>query len=168
MNSYKLKFSFCYIECSNFKEKELIIFKNIISNSRLGRNVIFNCYANITFDSDDKKHEYPIINELETFARSKTNGIIFDIPVGDYNDGTFEKVLLYQTTKYQTSNKNTGCYGLLFFNRETNLNSHVYNIDYDINDLIQHLQHTISNISFRKTYNEYMEKSKALKNIIKK
>ena len=161
--THNLKFLFSYIECNNFKEKELVIFRNIISNSRLGRDMLFNCYANITFDNDDKKHEYPIINELNAFTRSKTNGIIFDIPVGDYNDGTFEKVLLYQTT-----NKNTGCYGLLFFNRETNLNSHVYNIDYDINELIQHLQHTISNIPFRKTYNEYMEKSKALKNIIKK
>ena len=159
MNSYKLKFSYCYIECNNFKEKELVIFRNIISNSRLGRDMLFNCYANITFDNDDKKHEYPIINELNAFTRSKTNGIIFDIPVGDYNDGTFEKVLLYQTT-----NKNTGCYGLLFFNRETNLNSHVYNIDYDINDLIQHIQRTISNIPFRQTFNDYMAKI----NIIRK
>lgn len=158
MNDYKLKFSFSYIDCNNFKEKELNVFRNIISNSRLGRDLKFNSYVNITFEHEDKKHDFPVISVLESFTRGKTNGVIFDVPIGDYNDGTFEKMLLYQTT-----NKNTGSYGLLFFNTETNLNSHIFNIEYDINELLQHMQRVITSIPFRKTFNAYMENSRKLK-----
>ena len=78
---YTLKFNFNYINCSKFKEKELLILRNIVSGSRIGENFYFYKYANISFDESDKKHEYPIVSELDNFGRSKTNGIIFKISI---------------------------------------------------------------------------------------
>ena len=81
MSSYNLKFFYCYIDCNNFKEKELLIFRNIVSNARLGNDIKFSSYGTITFNHEDTKHEYPILTELSSFSRGKTNAIIFDMPV---------------------------------------------------------------------------------------
>ena len=68
-NSYMLKFNYCFVECTNFKEKELNILRNIISKARLGKELVFYRYANISFNENDSKHEYPVITEFENFAR---------------------------------------------------------------------------------------------------
>ena len=79
MKTYNLKFLFSYIDCNNFKEKELILLRNFISGCRLGNEINFSHYAIVTFDENDKKHDFPIVTEIENFARSKTNGIIFNM-----------------------------------------------------------------------------------------
>jgi hypothetical protein len=158
MNTHKLKFSFCYVDCNNFKEKDLIIFNNLVKNARIGRDLKFDSYANILFDESDTKHEFPILTKLQSFTRGKTNAILYTMPIDEYNDGTFTHCMIYQTT-----NKNTGSYGALFYNLETELFSHIYNIEYNPNDLVQHLQRVVLNIPFRKTFNALMENTRKLK-----
>lgn len=131
---YTLKFNFNYINCSKFKEKELIILRNIISGSRIGQNFYFYKYANISFDESDKKHEYPIVSELDNFGRSKTNGIIFKISNNIYN-----RCLIYQT-----SSKECSFYGYIIYNTETGEYSHNYNLEYEINALLRNINIAIS------------------------
>ena len=137
-NSYQLKFSLCYIDCTNFKEKELLILRNIIANARLGRQLSFSNYAIITFDNEtDKKHEYPNITEIPSYGRGKTNGIIFDI-IDEQLKSRFNKCLLYKT-QYKTE----GYYGYVFYNTETNESNHIFNVSFMPDELCIHIGKSI-------------------------
>ena len=82
---YFLKFNMPYITCDNYKEKELLNFIGIVNGSRVGLLLNGYSYANIRFSEEDKKHENPIITELDSFSRSKTNCIIFNIENNKYD-----------------------------------------------------------------------------------
>lgn len=132
--TYTLKFNFNYINCNKFKEKELLVLRNIISGSRVGQNFYFYKYANVSFDEQDYKHEYPIVSELDNFGRSKTNSIIFKISNNLYN-----RCLIYQT-----GSKECSFYGYIIYNTETGKYSHNYNLDYEINSLLKHINIILS------------------------
>ena len=131
---YKLSFNMPYINCDNYKEKELINFIGIINGSRTGLLLNGYKYANIRFDDEDKKHEYPIITELDSFSRSKTNCIIFNS-----NEGRYNKLFIYQSL-----NKDNPYYGILAYNTDTGKNVHIYNIEYDHSKLIIYIFRLLS------------------------
>lgn len=144
MNTYNLKFMFSYVDCNNFKEKELIIFRNFVSGCRLGREIKFSNYATVTFDENDKKHDFPIVTEIENFTRSKTNGIVFNMENTSLNNGVFTKCFVYQTLYH-----NDGAYGYVLFNDETGDSVHIFNVEYDVNELVKHIYRSISSIPNR-------------------
>jgi hypothetical protein len=158
MKNYNLKFIFSYIECNNFKEKDLILLRNFISGCRLGREIKFSHYANVTFDENDKKHDFPIVTEIESFTRGKTNGIVFDMENTSLNNGVFTKCFIYQTLF-----NNSGAYGYILFNDETNEITHSFNIEYDANELVKHIYTSITSINKRPMLKEMLAKSLEVK-----
>lgn len=158
MKKYNLKFIFSYIECNNFKEKELILLRNFVSGCRLGREIKFSHYANVTFDENDTKHDFPIVTEIESFTRGKTNGIVFDMENTSLNNGVFTKCFVYQTLF-----NNSGAYGYILFNDETNEITHSFNIEYDANELVKHIYTSITSINKRPMLKEMLAKSLEVK-----
>lgn len=121
------KFAIPYINCSNFKEKDTLVLRNIIKGARIGDMLKFASYGNITFSEEDVPHWNPVITELDSFTRSKTNCMIFDID----SNCQYNKMFLYHTILPQH-----GFYGLLLYNSNINKFLHIYNIGYDINNLV--------------------------------
>lgn len=158
MKTYNLKFLFSYIDCNNFKEKELILLRNFIGGCRLGREIKFSHYAMVTFDENDKKHDFPIVTEIENFARSKTNGIVFNMENTSLNNGVFTKCFVYQTLF-----RNSGAYGYILFNDETGDSIHTFNVEYDTNELIKHIYRSISSIPNRPKLAKMLEDSFLIK-----
>ena len=119
----KLRFDHQYIKCDNFKSKQTPILRNMLEGARIGKQIKFNNYGNISFDKDDEKHEFPIIDILESFHRTKTNWLIYDIIDGNPD---FNKLYVYQSIN---SRGNGGFYGFLLYNEETNKLWHKYFVD---------------------------------------
>lgn len=153
-NNYTLKFNYCFIECTNFKEKELNVLRNIISKARLGKELVFYRYANISFNENDSKHEYPVITEFENFARGKTNAIIFKMDNEMSSQEKYNRCIIYQTVS-----KNDGFYGYLFYNTETGEYNHTYNLTYELTNLFSHLYQSIDFINREKLYDDYLTKT---------
>ena len=130
---YKLKFQLPYIDCTNYKEKDLLSFINLVNGSRVGNLLCKYRYGTITYDQEDKQKFYPIVNELDNFSRSKTNCIIFDIREGNCNK--YNKLFLYQSIL-----KDSGFYGFVAYNTETNKMLHIYNIDLNYTQLFDSIQ----------------------------
>jgi hypothetical protein len=137
-----------------------VLIKNFISGARLGREIKFDTYATITFDENDKRHDFPIVTELESFTRGKTNGIIFNMENTSLNEGVFTKCVIYQTLC-----KNEGSYGYILFNEETGQSTHSFNIEFDTNELIKHIYKSISSIPQRPMIEKMLAESLAIKNI---
>lgn len=133
-NNIELKFEMPYIDCLNFKEKELQTIINIISGSRVGQLISFNGYYNISFNEEDKQHWKPILSNLESFSRSKTNCFSYNI----LNGNKYDKVFIYQT-----GGKEGGFYGFLFLNSIENKSLHLYNLKYDYTSLIVYLNQMV-------------------------
>lgn len=140
--SYQLKFAMCYTECSNFKEKEALVMRNVFSVARLGELLKFRAFASITFDEEnDHKHEYPNVAELDSFARGKTNGVIFDLH-DSKNEGKFNRCLVYKT-QYKTD----GYFGYIFYNTETGRMNNIYNVNFALDELCIHIWKSLDILS---------------------
>ena len=127
MEYNNLKFSMPYINCTPFKEKDSLIIRNIIKGARLGEMISFSNYGNISFADDDKYHWNPIVTDLESFTRSKSNCMVFDI----ISKNKYNKAILY----YSIISKDD-FYGLLLYNTEDNHCSHIYNINSALTNMI--------------------------------
>ena len=140
--NYQLKLAICYTECSNFKEKELLIMRNIFSGARLGELLSFRAYGTITFDEEiDHKHECPNIVELDSFVRGKTNCIIFDLH-DSKTEWNFKKCLIYKT-QY----KNDCYFGYIFYDTETGIINNIYNVNFALDELCIHIWKTLEILS---------------------
>ena len=133
-NTYILKFEMPYIDCGNFKEKEILVINSIISGARVGQLLYFNGYGNISFNQEDKQHWKPIVTYLDGFSRSKTNCICYGIP----NCKRFDRVFVYYNGV-----RDSLYFGLLFYNTQTNDCLHLYNFTYDYTNLIVNLARVI-------------------------
>lgn len=147
MTDYKLDLNFAYETCMNFKEKEINVLKNIISFARLGREMTYRCGATITFDETDKTHLHPNVHELEKYARSKTNGIVYNVLKSNKNPGIYDRCLIYHTEPHQV-----GSWGFVMFNSETGKSIHMYMVGDDYSDLIQKLSRVINYANIRFNY----------------
>lgn len=122
-----LKFSMPHINCTNFKEKDTLVIRNIIKGARLGDMISFSNYGNISFSNEDKLHWNPIVVDLESFTRSKTNCMIFDINTKN----KYNKAIIYYSIL-----SNDSYYGLLLYNTENNKCSHVHNINSELTNML--------------------------------
>ena len=130
------KFEMPYINGANFKEKEILNIANIINGSRIGENVYFCGYGNMSFSDEDNKHWYPRITKLDGFIRNKTNLMILNIK----SNNKYNYIFIYQTTT-----KDSGFYGILMYNSETNDSLHIYNVEYDWSRLVIVLSRIVQN-----------------------
>lgn len=115
---YTLKFEMPYINCDNFKEKDLVNLLGVVTGTRIGESIKSYKYGNIRFETDDKQHWRPIVSELDSFARSKTNCIIFDTKDKDKYDKLFV---------YQSLNRENPYYGIVGLKTENGKIVHMYN-----------------------------------------
>ena len=130
------KFEMPYITGANFKEKEILNIANIITSSRLGDDVYFSGYGHMSFIEEDNKHWYPHITKLDGFTRNKTNVMMLSIK----SNNKYDNIFIYQTTT-----KDSGFYGILCFNTETQKSLHIYNVEYDWSRLVIVLSRVVQN-----------------------
>ena len=147
MTNYDLTFDFTYERCDNFKEKEINTLKNILSMTRIAQEIVYKCNATISFDVSDKTHEHPHITELEKYARSKTNGIIYELKHTKTNPGIYNRCLIYKNEWPKSIT-----WGFVMFNSETGKQQHQYMIDEDFGDLIFKIQRNLTNANLRFNY----------------
>jgi len=134
---YKLKFEMPYINCDNFKEKDLTNLLGVISGTRINESIESYNYANIKFDETDKQHWFPIVTELESFSRSKTNCIIFNLA----SSNKYSKLFVYQTL-----NRENPYYGIVGLKKNPDINNstvHIYNLELDYSVLVINMNRII-------------------------
>ena len=134
---YTLKFEMPYINCDNYKEKDLINLIGVINGTRIGECINNFTYGNIRFSDGDTQHKYPIASELDGFTRSKTNCIIFDVK----DKQKYDKLFVYQTL-----NRENPYYGIVGLKSETNQPIHIYFLDLDYSVLVINMFRMIKNI----------------------
>lgn len=130
---FDLKFIMAYIEPFNFKEKDIKIIDNIITNARLGNNIYFYKVGNISFAEDDVKHWNPHIELFDSYKRGKTNCICFKHK--DPGNHAFKYIFVYET-----NNHDNGFYGIIAYDEHNNTNSHIYGLAWDYTNLVVNLQ----------------------------
>lgn len=144
MSEYKLNFNVANENCTNFKQKNLEILRNTIEGSHIGQNLKFKCYANITFDKDDRYHYKPIVNELPDFNRLKTNCFIYDV-VGVPE---FTHVFVYQNVLPKG-----GFYGFIQWNENRpDKYWHQYYIDREDDNFVRMLKRNFVLLNFKEKY----------------
>ena len=156
---YNLEFDFYYLPTSSFKEKSFNLTVSHLVKGRFGSKLKYKCPANISFESDDKKHKYPKITEFEAFKRKYTNCIVFDLVFDEDNRGYYNKLFLYFSDGKQPS------YGYLLYNTETNERLHKYLIFGDINDVFYALNGTFNTLHNKKLYDFYNRKYNSAQNL---
>lgn len=91
MEEIKITLEFPRLTFDKFKTKEIEIIKNNISESRVGRNFIFNNIGHVNFT--DEKCFNAIIEETD--KRSAMNAIVFDfIEDNIHNVGFYDKMII--------------------------------------------------------------------------
>lgn len=139
---YTLKFEIPYINCDNFKEKDLINLLGVVTGTRINDLISNYKYGNIRFELDDKQHWKPIVSELDGFMRSKTNCIIFDIK----EKQKYDKLFIYQTL-----NRENPYYGIVGLKSDNGKPVHIYFLELDYSVLVINMLRMINNkIKFNK------------------
>ena len=159
MKYENLKFNFFYLPISNFKEKHYLILQKTIGNSHLCDFMKFKCPAKITFEDSDKKHQYPIIEELDTFKRKSVNCMVYNLTHNSSNQGYYDTLFLYYDEGIKTPS-----YGYLLYNSKTQKMNHKFLIYGDISDLCIDLNFTFRTMYNAKIYDHFSRKYDALHN----
>jgi len=135
---YTLKFEMPYINCDNYKEKDLINLFGVITGTRINDMINHYTYGNIKFCDNDIQHKYPIVTELDNFTRSKTNCIIFDI--NEKYNHKYRKLFIYQTL-----NRENPYYGIVGLKSDGETLVHTYFINLDYSVLVINMSRMIQN-----------------------
>lgn len=157
MKEYNLEFSVYYINTDNFKQKNAEILISTFANSRIHEHLSFAGYANIEFSDDDRKHRYPHITELEKFARSKTNCLVFNMHKSGHND-KFDKCFIYRSNNHREPT-----YGYVFYNTETGEMNHVWGVTEAYDALCIRITQTLNLMINTPLYDFYSKKFDAAK-----
>lgn len=121
----KLEFSLLYLDISPFQEKQFMILRNTLLNSRLGKYMKFLNYGSISFDENDTKHQFPKVTYLDSFKRGKTHCMVFDLYYNSNNNGKYDKLIIYTTMTTRD-----GYYGYVFYNSKEGKSSHRFMLDF--------------------------------------
>lgn len=138
---YNLEFSWHGINADNFKQKNVGHILQYINAGSMYQYYQFSTYGRIDFADDDTRHLHPIVTEQDKFNRTKTNCLIFDMPVCDSNDGTYDKMFLYYTNGKTMSN-----YGFVLYNSTTNHMVHKAYIEDTFEDLIKSMSKVMNHL----------------------
>lgn len=157
---YELESNLYYLEFDNFKEKQTSILLKTLLGGRLYDYMRFDKYAHIEFDPEDKKHRFPIVKELESFNKLKTNCIEFNLTYNTKNNGQFDKLFLYNTIYHSEKG---GCFGFYLYNTQTKKCIHKYLIDYPIDNLCYYLSHEFNFMYDKCIFEWYTNTNLALK-----
>lgn len=156
---YELECSLYYLDIDNFKEKQVGILLRTLLGGRLYDYMRFDKYAHIEFLLEDKKHRYPIVTELDSFNKLKTNCIEFNLTYNTKNNGQFDKLFLYNTI-YKA--EKGGCFGFFLYNTKTKKCLHKFLIDYPIDNLCYYLNREFNFMYDKCIFEWYANKNKLL------
>lgn len=135
------KMQYLYQDVDNWKEKESIIIINTIGGARIGETVKFHSYANLSFANEDTKNENAIVKCYDKYEKKGTNVLVFDIIADKYNEGKYDKLLIYhKNMKMKTY------YGHILLNTKENTATQIADTYGDLNSLLIAVNHTIINI----------------------
>lgn len=124
-------FQYPYVEYTNFKQKEASSLIYMLNKQRLNDDMQFESYANMSFDKDDTKHEFPIFTNQDSYSRKSTNCLVYDIsnsPRDNYHK--YNKIFIYHYI-----GKVHSYYGYALYNTETNESVNKFVIDHEDGDL---------------------------------
>lgn len=129
-----------YLPVSNFKEKQSNILMNSISNGRLGQEIKFNSFANISFEAEDKQLRYPTFKPLDGFARSKTNCLVYDVLETEKNPGMWDKCYIFMQGGHDVS------YSFIMYNTKTGRMVHKFMIPLEYDSIVIAIQGVLDSI----------------------
>lgn len=155
---YSFEFFRFNFNTDKFNRRHALIIKNLVSNSRLKDELVFNSFGLITYNDEDKQHRYPNIEILGSEFNKKTNCIIFDLKESVKNNNYYNKLFLYHS-----SGPNIGNYGYVLYNTETGKYVHKYFIDYEYESLMCSINQSLNLLSNLEIYDFYKEKYNTLK-----
>lgn len=138
-NIFSCELQMFFSAIPNFKEKQSTVLNSIISNGRLGQEIKFSTFANISFDKTDTQLRFPKFTPMELFSRSKTNCLIFDMLDTDKNKGVFTKCCIFMQGGHDIK------YSFLLYNENTKRVLHKFLIPFEDDTLIIAIQNTINN-----------------------
>lgn len=147
--NYDFDLDIHYLNFTNFKQKQVSIFRHILEGSRLNKDFAFSGYALITTDEEDKHHIHPHIEETENFNRIKTNCLVYDII--NPEEWGYHKCFVYQNLNA----KGNGFFGYLLWNEDSKKLNHVWNIEHDEGAFCRRLNKTASVIRHKHKYLPY-------------
>lgn len=142
MKQYKFEFTRWHFNYDNFKQKNLNILRNTVEQSRLGYDLKFDSYGNLSFEEEDTILRYPIVSLLEEYNRNKTNCLVYNI--NDITKGYNKLFIIQYIGKIESH------YGLIFYNEETNDFYHKFFVNYDVSDLCIDITKSFHTFEFNK------------------
>lgn len=130
-----------HFTCDPIKQKHSMIIRNLLERSRLQNQIEFDTYAILTFSDEDSLLKYPHIESIDTFSKSKTNCLIYNLKYTDENPGVFNKLFI---TFYQ--GKHISYYGYMMYNTETKKFNHKYFVSAEFGELAVSLNKSFHSI----------------------
>lgn len=154
---YNLEFTHLYLDVVNFKQKQVSLLQGCISGGRLNDFMRFESYGYMSFDENDHKHQFPIVQLMDKFNRLKCNCLIYKLSRNSHNNGNFDKCFIYQTW-----GKNNN-YGFVFYNSKTHEMSNRCLLENAYDSLCIKLTQSFNTMLLNRIYNFYGKKYDCIK-----
>ena len=155
MEDYNFKFKkmYPYVETSVLKQKEVSIILNMVRAGRLKNHIKFNSYGECKYEEDDKQLVNPYVFINEKFNRLKTNVLVFDIFINDWNPGIYDKLFIFKS-----NNAKEPTFNIAFCNTETGVCMHQPVIEYAYDTLMQDIMKVLFTMHRSEIFDFYMKK----------
>jgi hypothetical protein len=155
-------FQYPYVEYTNFKQKEASSLIYMLSKQRLNDDMQFESYANMSFDENDMRHEFPVFTAHATYSRKNTNCLIYNISNSPRdNVHKYDKLFIYHYV-----GKVYSYYGFALLNTNTKEYSNRFVIDHEEGELFMALNRyfwSITRIPVLKKLSDKYDKIKITK-----
>ena len=155
---YDIHFDWHNINPSNFKQRMVSEISTMIGAGRMCEFFKFNGYARIDFHEDDVHHFNPFVEVQDKFNRTKTNCLIFDMPINNANRGYYDKMFLYHV-----NGTSVGNFGYVLYNTTTGKCTHKNYVDDAVDELVQSLAKTVNNMRRYDIHAIYHKKNNEIK-----
>ena len=157
----KLEFTHCFFTCDPFKFSEVERMNKFMSICKIGEEVHFEGFGNISFDESDTQNRYPTITwdeeYLKEYSRKHCNCLVYNLDESYRNDGEWDKLFIYQTKR----TNNVVWYGYVAYNTKTGKHSHRFFIEPEYDELFVNISNFLNSI---KKYRRYVERAAERRN----
>ena len=146
MEKFEIELSLPHVKFDSFKKKQMQILKNLLDTCRLMNLMRFSSYGSITYT--DKSEKKIVIEECEKYTRSNSYCLIYDVLDTPYDDGRYDKVIIYYSSIKQDY------YGFFLYNSNTKKSTHIYCLRYEDDNLAHRIYSALTS-SIRKPLFDY-------------
>ena len=155
--NYELELAINYQVFDNFKQKGVLLLKNLFLNGRINDYIRFAGYGFIS--PLNEKSSKILVEEQDKFNRMKTNCLIYNLTKNKFNPGVYDKLFIYYS-----ANRENPWYGYVLYNSTTGKTFNRYCIDAEDDRLSQYIFSQLSSLYKNKLMNFYSKRYDALKN----